>query len=167
TVLMGWQQAAFTEWAMDERGLWSSVLRGEAPQFLRWTLAAGAVFTALGLAGVFRKTPRLTWAALAAGSAFLFLIVAWGRVDSLISDDSWALIGLISALVLLAAVWLRREQISGESDNLAAGILATGGAGLLLFAEDRLLDGVWLTIGMAALAAAYAFSTKTNAVKLL
>ena len=67
-VLIGWQQAAFTEWAMDERGLWSSVLRGEAPQFLRWTLAAGAVFTALGLAGVFKKIPPLTWAALAAGA---------------------------------------------------------------------------------------------------
>lgn len=166
-VLMGWQQAAFTEWAMDERGLWSSVLRGEAPQFLRWTLATGAAFTALGLAGVFKKIPPLTWAAMAAGSALLFLIVAWGRVDSLLSNNVWALIGLFAAVVLLTTVWLRREQISGANDNLAAGILSAGGAGLLLFAEDRLLDGVWLTIGMAALAAAYAFSTRTLAVKLL
>ncbi len=166
-VLMGWQQAAFTEWAMDERGLWSSVLRGEAPQFLRWTLATGAAFTALGLAGVFRKIPPLTWAALAAGSSVLFLIIAWGRVDSLLSDTVWALIGVLAALVLLAGVWLRREQISGANDNLAAGILAVGGAGLLLFAEDRMLNGVWLTIGIAALAAAYAFSTRGLAVKLL
>ena len=166
-VLMGWQQAAFTEWAMDERGLWSSVLRGEAPQFLRWTLAAGAAFTALGLAGVFKKIPPLTWAALAVGSALLFLIVAWGRVDSLLSDNVWALIGLFAAGVLLAAVWLRREQISGGNDNLAAGILSVGSAGLLLFTEDRMLDGVWLTLGMSALAAAYAFSTRALAVKLL
>ena len=166
-VLMGWQQAAFTEWAMDERGLWSSVLRGEAPQFLRWTLATGAAFTALGLAGVFKKIPPLTWAALTAGSAVLFLIVAWGRVDGLLSNNVWALVGLFAAVVLLAAVWLRREQISGENDNLAAGILSVGGAGLLLFAEDRMLDGVWLTIGIAVLAAAYAFSTRILAVKLL
>ena len=166
-VLMGWQQAAFTEWAMDERGLWSSVLRGEAPQFLRWTLATGAAFTALGLAGVFKKVPPLTWAALAAGSALLFLIVAWGRVDGLLSDNIWALIGVFAAAVLLAVVWLRRELISGANDNLAAGILSVGGATLLLFAEDRMLDGVWLTIGMAVLAAAYAFSTRILAVKLL
>ena len=166
-VLMGWQQAAFTEWAMDERGIWSSVLRDEAPQFLRWMLATGAVFTALGLAGVFKKIPPLTWAALAAGSAVLFLIVAWGRVDSLLSDNLWALIGLFAAVVLLAVVWLRREQVAGGNDNLAAGILSVGGAGLLLFAEDRMLNGVWLTIGIAALAAAYAFSTRTLAVKLL
>ncbi len=166
-VLMGWQQAAFTEWAMDELGLWSSVLRGEAPQFLRWTLATGAAFTALGLAGVFKKVPPLTWAALAAGSAVLFLIVAWGRVDSLLSDNVWTLIGLCAAIVLLAVVWLRREQVAGANDNLAAGILSVGGAGLLLFAEDRMLDGVWLTIGIAVLAAAYAFSTRILAVKLL
>lgn len=166
-VLMGWQQAAFTEWAMDERGLWSSVLRGEAPQFLRWTLAISTAFTALGLAGVFKKIPPLIWAALASGSALLFLIVAWGRVDSLLSDSAWALIGLIAALVLLAAVWLRRDQVGNTNDNLAAGILSAGGAGLLLFAEDRMLNGVWLTIGMAVLAAAYAFSTRSLAVKLL
>jgi uncharacterized membrane protein len=166
-VLMGWQQAAFTEWAMDERGLWSSVLRGEAPQFLRWVLATGAAFTALGLAGVFKKIPPLTWATLAAGSAMSFLIVAWGRVDGLLSDNVWALIGVFAALVLLAGVWLRREQVASANDNLAAGILAVGGAGHLLFSEDRMLEGVWLTIGIAALAAAYAFSTRSLAVKLL
>ncbi len=113
-VLMGWQQAAFTEWAMDERGLWSSVLRGEAPQYLRWMLATGAAFTALGLAGVFRKTPPLTWAALAAGSAVLFLIVAWGRVDGLLSDNVWSLIGVFAAVILLdrclASSWTSRRR---------------------------------------------------------
>jgi uncharacterized membrane protein len=166
-VLMGWQEAAFTEWAMDERGLWSSILGGEALPFLRWMLGAGVAFTALGLAGVFKKTPPVTWGTLAAGAAVLFLTGAWGRVDGLLSDSVWALIGLFAAVVLLAVVWLRRGQVSGVNDNLAAGILSVGGAGLLLFAEDRMLDGVWLTIAMAVLAAAYAFSTRNLAIKLL
>jgi uncharacterized membrane protein len=116
---------------------------------------------------VLKKSPPVTWAILAAGSALLFVVGVWGRVDSLLSDNIWALIGLFAAIVLLATVWLRREQISGANDNLAAGILSASGAGLFLFAEDRMLDGVGLTIAMAALAAAYAFSTKTIAVKLL
>ncbi len=76
-----------------------------------------------------------------------------------------------------SAHWLRpsclRQSGSGagksraNDDNLTAGILAIGSAGLLLFAEDRMLNGVWLTIGMAVLAAAYAFSTRALAVKLL
>ncbi|CAN0431470.1 unnamed protein product, partial [Phaeothamnion confervicola] len=76
-VLMVWQQAAFNEWAMDESGLWSSILGGDAQPYLRWMLAAGAAFTALGLAGVFRKSPPITWGILAAGSALLFLFGAW------------------------------------------------------------------------------------------
>lgn len=166
-VLMGWQQVAFTEWAMDENGIWSSILLGQAPQYLRWMLGAGAAFTALGLAGVFRKTPPLTWAVLASGAALLFLMGAWGRVDGLLSDNVWALIGVLAAAALLASVWLRRGKFADEKDNLASGILAVGSAGLLLFAEDRMFDGVWLTIAMAALAAAYAFSTRALAVKLL
>ena len=166
-VLMVWEQAAFNEWAMDESGLWSSVLRGEAPQYLRWMLAAGTAFTALGLAGVFRKAPPVTWGILAAGSALLFLFGAWGRVDGLLSQTTWALLGALAAAVLLASVWLRGGKIAASDDNLTAGILAIGSTGLLLFAEDRMLDGVWLTIGMAVLAAAYAFSTRTLVVKLL
>ena len=166
-VLMVWERAAFTEWAMDESGLWSSILGGDAQPFLRWMLAAGAAFTALGLAGVFRKIPPLTWGFLAAGSAVLYLLGAWSRVDGLLSDSTWALLGAFAAAVLFAAVWLRRGKITASDDNLAAGILAIGSAGLLLFAADRLLNGVWLTMAMAALAAAYAFSTRTLAVKLL
>ncbi|MDP1699850.1 MAG: DUF2339 domain-containing protein [Aestuariivirga sp.] len=166
-VLMVWERAAFNEWAMDESGLWSSVLRGEAPQYLRSMLAAGAAFTALGFAGVFRKSPPITWGLLAAGSALLYLFSAWGRVDGLLSDATWALLGALAAAVLLAAVWLRRGQITANDDNFTAGILAIGSAGLLLFAGDRMLNGVWLTIGMAVLAAAYAFSAKTLAVNLL
>jgi uncharacterized membrane protein len=130
-------------------------------------LAAGTAFTALGLAGVFKKSPPMTWGILAAGSALLFLFGAWGRVDGLLSDTSWALLGALAAAVLLAAVWLRRGKITANEDNFTAGILAIGSAGLLLFAEDRMLNGVWLTISMAVLASAYAFSTRTLAVKLL
>ena len=166
-VLMVWQQAAFTEWAMDERGLWSSVLGGDALPFLRWMLAVGTAFACLGLGGFFKKTPPVTWSILAAGAALLFVAGAWGRVDGLLSDSTWAVIGLAAAAALLVAVWLRRGQISEAASNLAAGILATGAAGLLLFSEDRMLDGMWLTIGMAGLAAAYAFSTRSLAVKLL
>ena len=164
---MVWERAAFNEWAMDESGLWSSILGGDAQPYLRWMLAAGAAFTALGLAGVFRKSPPITWGILAAGSAVLFLFGAWGRVDGLLSGTTWALLGALAAAVLLAAVWLRRGKITASDDNFTAGILAIGSAGLLLFAEDRMLNGVWLTIGMAVLAAAYAFSTRTLAVKLL
>jgi uncharacterized membrane protein len=166
-VLVVWQQAAFTAWAMDERGLWSSVLGGEAQPFLRWMLAAGAAFAALGLAGVFRKKPPVVWSVLAAGSSVLFLMGAWGRVDGLLADTTWALLAALAATILLAAVWSRRESNSVPGDNLAAGILSIGSAGLLLFAEDRMLDSVWLTIGIAVLASAYAFSTRLLTVKLL
>lgn len=166
-VLMVWEQAAFNEWAMDESGLWSSILGGDAQPYLRWMLAAGAAFTALGLAGVFRKSPPVTWGILAAGSAVLYLTGAWGRVDGLLSPTTWALLGAVAAAVLLAAVWLKRGKITPRDDNFTAGILAIGSACLLLFAEDRMLNGVWFTIGMAVLAAAYAFSTRTLAVKLL
>jgi uncharacterized membrane protein len=166
-VLMVWERAAFNEWAMDESGLWSSILGGDAQPYLRWMLAAGAVFTAVGLTGVFKKSPPISWGILAAGSALLYLLGAWGRVDGLLSDTTWALLGAMAAAVLLAAVWLRDGKIATNDDNFTAGILAIGSAGLLLFAEDRMLDGVWLTIGMAVLAAAYAFSTRTLAAKLL
>jgi uncharacterized membrane protein len=97
----------------------------------------------------------------------LFVISAWSRVDSLLSENTWALIATLAAAVLLATVWLRRSHNAESDHNFTAGILAIGGAGLLLFAEDRLFDGVWLTIAMAVLAAAYAFSTKVIQVRLL
>lgn len=166
-VLIVWERAAFNAWAMNESGLWSSMLGGDAQSYLRWMLAAGAAFTALGLAGVVRKSPPVTWGILAVGSAMMYLVGAWGRVDGLLSDTMWAFFGALAAAALLAAVWLRRGKITANDDNFTAGILAIGGAGLLLFSEDRMLNGVWLTIGMAVLAAAYAFSTRTLAVKLL
>lgn len=161
-VLMAWQNAAFIEWAMDERGMWTSLLGGEAPQFLNWMLFAGTAFTALGIAGVVRKVPSLSWAALASGASALFIFGAWARVEGLLSDNIWAAFGIAAAVALAATVWMRREH-----DNLSNGLLAAGSAVLLLFAEDRLFDGVWFTIVIALTAAAYAFATRPLPVKLL
>ena len=94
------------------------------PPFLRWMLATGAAFTALGLAGVFRKTPPLTWAVLAAGSAALFLFGAWGRVDGLLSDSVWALIGCSRRLSCSPLFGFVGNKSQAANDNLAAGILA-------------------------------------------
>ena len=114
------------------------------------------------------KSPPLTWGILAAGSAVLYLIGRMGQGGWPAFRYVWALIGAVgSRLSCWRLSGFVAEQITSANDNLTAGIFAVGGAGLLLFAEDRMLDGVWLTIGMAVLAAAYAFSTRTLAVKLL
>ncbi len=161
-VLMGWENASFIDWAMDERGMWVSLLGGEAPQFLNWMLFAGLAFTALGIAGVFKKTPSVTWAALVAGAAVLFIFGAWAKVEGLLPDNMWALFGSAAAAVLAATVWLRREH-----DNVSNGLLSAGAAALLLFAEDRMLEGVWLTLAIAILATVYACSTRLLPVRLL
>jgi uncharacterized membrane protein len=166
-VLMAWWQASFIEWAMDERGFWTSLLGGQAPPFLNWMLAAGTAFTALGLIGVLKKEPPVTWAILASAAAILFLCGAWARVDGLLGDHIWALLAAIPAAALLGTVWSLRSQLADDNSNLASGILCIGAAGLLLFTEDRMLNGVWLTIAIAALATAYAFSTHALAIRLL
>ena len=166
-VLMGWERASFIEWAMDERGFWTSMLGGDAVAYLRWMLRACVGFTAIGLVGVFMKRPPVAWAALAAGSALLFITGAWARVDSLISDRAWAFAGVGAAIVLLVVIWVRRNQLREHEDNLASGILAVGAAGLLVFTADRMLDGVWLTIAMAAIAAVYAYATRLLDVRLM
>ena len=117
----------------------------------------------LGLADVSRKSPPITWGILAGGSAVLGIRLVHGAGSkACCPGTTWALLGAVAAAALLAAVWFRRGKIAASDANLTAGILAIGSAGLLLFAEDRLLNGVWLTIGMAALAAAYAFSTRSS-----
>jgi uncharacterized membrane protein len=73
----------------------------------------------------------------------------------------------IAAVVLLEATWVRRGQIADDNSNLASGILCIGAAALLVFTEDRLLNGVWLTIAIAALATAYAYLACRLPVKLL
>jgi uncharacterized membrane protein len=166
-VLMGWREAAFHEWVMEESGLWTTVLLGEAPQFMNWMLGAGLAFTALGIIGYVRRHTPLTWASIAAGSALLFVTGAWARVDGLMTFQAWAMLAAGAALVLLAAVWLRRSYMTQPSDNLAAGILCAGSALLALFAADRLFDHIWLTLACAALALGYACLARPLAVKML
>lgn len=166
-VLMAWREAAFHEFAMDESGMWTSLLGGDAPQFLRWMLAAAFAFTLAGVAGLRLKAAPVIWSALAAGSALCFVVGAWGRVDALHSAMAWAAPGAGYALALIVAGWSMRARLAEMPVDLACGILAAGAAALLLFTLDRLFDGVWLTIAIAALAAAYAYGTNMIAVRLL
>ena len=152
-VLAGWQQASLVTLAMDEQGFWSSVPGPHATSYLRWMLAAAAAFTALGAAGMLRRIFTLPWALLAAGSGLAGLFLAWARVDTLLSQNVWALMGIAVAALLVGLHWKRQ----GDVDDLSSGILAAGAAGLALFAADRLLDGVWYTIAIAALAAVFAW----------
>jgi uncharacterized membrane protein len=155
--LMVWPEVAFHEWAMDERGLWSTVLGAEASRFLRWMLGAGAALTLAGLAAMRLRPARSLWALLAAAAPALFLAGAWGRVDSLMSDHLWALLAAGAAALLLAAAWVHRPE---EEANLPAGILAAGAAVALVFAIDRLADNIWMTLAVAVLAAAYGFGAR-------
>jgi uncharacterized membrane protein len=154
-VLMAWPDVGFHEWAFDERGFWVTVPGLiEPPRFRTVLLLACAVFTVVGLAGVFLKTEKRPWAALAAGSAFLFLFGAWARADFTLSATVWTVIA-----VALAAALLVSADLAKESSTRSAEILAAGAAALLVFALDRMLDGVWLTIAIAVLATAYAYAT--------
>ncbi|MBK8771556.1 MAG: DUF2339 domain-containing protein [Rhizobiales bacterium] len=155
-LLMAWPEVGFYEWAMDERGFWSTVPGLiEPPRFRTAVFVALAAFTAIGLAGVFRRAERLPWAALASGAAVFFLFGAWSKADFVQSNISWAVIGLVLA-ALLAAATDRIWQVAGR----AADVTAAGTVLLALFAIDRLADGVWQTLLTAALAGALAFATR-------
>lgn len=156
--MIGWDGVAFHVWAMDENGLWSSVPGPEVSRYFRWTLFTGTALTIAGLAGLKAKRGHWLWALMASGSALLFIAAAWGRADSQMAEGAWAVIAAISAAVLLAAAKLLTAEQNGDG-NLAGGILAAGAALLLTFAADRLFDGVWLTLALAVLAAAYAWGS--------
>lgn len=158
-VLLAWPEVGFYTWAMDERGLWSTVPGlVEPPRFRNAMMVALLAFTAIGLAGIFRRAERLPWAALAAGSAVLFLFGAWSKADFVQSNASWAVIGLVLAVPLAAAADRIWRDAGRASDVLAAGAIL-----LTLFAIDRLFDGVWQTLLTAALAAKLAFATRRMA----
>ena len=164
-VLMIWNEVAFHDWAMDESGLWSTVLGTEASRFLDWMLGAGLAFALAGLAATKLKPAKTPWALLAAAAAFLFVWGAWARVDVLLSQNMWAVMGAGFAAALLAVALNNRA--SEDDGNLPSGLLAIGSAALLVFALDRLLDNVWLTLAIAALAAAYGFATRFLRAKLM
>ena len=155
-VLGSWREAAFHAWTLDEQGAWSwsSSIGPEAQRYLNWMLGAGAAFTLAGVAGVLRRPEARIWGGLAAGAAVLFPWGAWARVDFMLSGGTWALLAAATALLLLLATlrWSRRPS----ADGLGAGLLGLGAAALLVFALDRLLDGVWFTLAIATLALAFA-----------
>ena len=152
-----WPEVSLQSWAMDELGTWSTVPGQVEPTLFRNWMALGLVgFAGLGAAGFMRKKPPQIWAGIAAGSAFLFLLVLWGRLDFVFSEMGWAALAVVLAGALGALIYLRRGGL-GETDHYAASsILVAGVALLLLFAADRLFDGVWFTLAIAALALLFA-----------
>jgi len=147
-----WPAAAFHAPAMDEYGVWtwSNSFGPDSYRFLNWMLASGAAFALIGSAGVLKRPARLSWGVMGGGAAFLFVAGAWARVDFLLSHRVWAVLAGAFALGLLYVVWLWSRRLSG--DDRGAGLLAAGAAALLVFALDRVFDGVWLTIAIASLA---------------
>lgn len=155
-VLGSWQEAAFHAVTLDENGVysWSNSSGPEAQRFLRWMLGAGAAFTFFGAAGVVLRPAKRAWGALGGGAGFLFVWAAWARADFLLPEQTWAAVasGIALFLLLVTALWGRRQ----EGDGTGAGLLAAGAAALLAMALDRLLEGVWLTLGLAGLAFVFA-----------
>ena len=160
-VLMAWRDVGFHDWAFDERGFWTTVPGLiEPPRFRNVMLVALAAFTGAGILGVLRKEESRPWAMLAAGSSVLFLIGAWGRADFTLSWQVWALIAVGLFAVQKLAVWRLLPKQQEDTAGLSIEALIGGGVLLLLFALDRALDGVWLTLGVAALATATAYATR-------
>lgn len=155
-VLMAWPDVGFHDWAMDERGLWSTVPGlVEPPRFRNAMFFALGAFAFIGLSGTLRRAERLPWAGLGSGAAVLFLFGAWARADFVQADGQWAALGIVLAVVLAAVA----DRIWRTAD-LAATILLAGATLLLLFAIDRLLDGVGQTLTIAVLATAIAIATR-------
>jgi uncharacterized membrane protein len=154
--LGSWREAAFHAVTLDENGLWSwsSSFGPESSRFLHWMLGSAAAFTLAGTAGVLMRSRKRSWGALGGGAAFLFIFGAWARADFLLTPQNWAMTAAGFALFLLLAtlLWSRRQQ----GDGTGAGLLAAGAAALLVMALDRMLDGLWLTLSIAALAFALA-----------
>ena len=173
-VLMLWKDVGFHEWAMDERGFWSTVPGLiQPPRFCNAMFLALFAFGAVGAYGVMRKAEPRPWAALVAGAAFLFLFGAWARADFTQPDTLWAVLGAGLSAALAGLAFLHRKSLDSLAENLtenlteklawrdAVTVLLGGAALLALFALDRLLNGVWLTLAIAVLATSYAFATRT------
>jgi uncharacterized membrane protein len=151
--LMAWPDVGFHEWAMDERGVWSTIPGKLEPfRFRNAMFLALITFTAVGLAGVFRRTEKRPWAALAAASAVVYLFGTWARADSVQPTLQW----IISAALLVGVLTFVADRVKGR----VAEILLVGTALLALFAIDRASDGVWQTLATAGLAATFALATR-------
>jgi uncharacterized membrane protein len=164
-VLMSWPEVGFHEWAFDERGFWVTVPGLiQPPAFRNAMFIALLAFTALGLFGLLRKSEKRPWAALAAGSAFVFLFGAWGRAEFTLSETTWAITAVALTAALAWGINTIRNTIAEKPHAQSVEILTIGIALLLLFAADRLLDGIWLTIAVAVIAATIAYATRIIAL---
>lgn len=169
TTLASWNEAAFHAMTLDESGIWtwSNAIGPQTESYLRWMLGCAAVFTIAGIAGVLLRPAPRSWGALGGAAAFLFIWGAWARTDFLLSDLTWALLAAAAALVLLIGTAAANPKAQDPDVNLGAGLLSAGAAALSVLALDRLLDGVWLTIALSALALAFAALTLVLKPRLL
>ncbi|MGH6907511.1 MAG: DUF2339 domain-containing protein, partial [Aestuariivirga sp.] len=155
-VLMLWNEVAIHDFAMDERGLWSSVPGPQAQRFLNYMLGCAIFFTLAGCFGVLTQKHPRNWGIAGAISATLFVTGAWARVNDLLDDNTWALMAAIFAALLLAAIWTGRGKDREPQTDLAYGMLSIGAGLLLLFSADRLFSNICLTLAIAGLALAFA-----------
>ncbi|MEO6608269.1 MAG: DUF2339 domain-containing protein, partial [Aestuariivirga sp.] len=156
-----WPEVSLQTAAMDENGLWSTVPGLVAPGVFRNWMALGLLgFGGLGALGYLRKDPPHIWAAISAGSTFLFLFGMWARVDFLYGNMTWAVIAVVLTAALGALVQLRRGRIGETNFYIAMSILTGGAALLLLFAADRLSHGMWLTLSLGVLALGFAYVSR-------
>jgi uncharacterized membrane protein len=161
-VFMAWPNVSTFVPAFDERGFWTLVPQLIEPKrFVRWMLAAGVGFTALGLAGVLRKTAIRYWDILLAGSAVLFVFGAWAKADFALTETIWALSGAAGLAATAFAAWTMRQRNEEKNAAEATWILLIASALLALFTADRLFDNVWYTLAIAGIAAAFAVASKT------
>jgi uncharacterized membrane protein len=160
-VFMGWPGVGFHEAAFDERGFWVTVPGlVEPPRFVMWMAIAGGAFTALGFWGALKRERPIVWAMLAAFSAFAFLFGAWARAEFVMPDAPWIVIAAGLALAMLALAWLRKDDAADIWNFAASDAALVSSALLALFMADRMFDGVWLTLAIAAIAAAYAYGSR-------
>jgi uncharacterized membrane protein len=160
-ILMVWPDVGFHDVAMDERGFWSTVPGLVQPPRFVWAMVIALLANCgVGLAGLTIKFEPRPWAGLAAGAALIFLFGAWARADFVASDNTWAIGGAALAAVLLAAAWRCKDKVSEMAMAVSIEALLASAALLILFALDRLFDGVWFTIAIAFEAAAFAWMTR-------
>ncbi len=157
-VLMAWPEAAFHALTTDEFGMWSwsNSFGPETARFQNWMLISGVFFTLTGIAGVILRPAARSWGATGGAAAFLFVWGAWARTDFLLSSTTWTLLAAVFAGALLGGAILAKRRSEDPEVDLGAGLLAVGAAALVVFGLDRMLDGVWFTIGIAAAALAFA-----------
>lgn len=167
--LMSWREAAFHAVTMDEHGIytWSNAFTPETRSFLRWMLFSGAACALTGVAGVLLRPAARSWGLLGGLMGFLFVAGAWGRTDVLMTESTWAVIGAVIALGLLAGTYVANSRADDAAANRGAGLLAAGAAALLVFALDRVLDRIWLTTSIAGLAFVYAVASNVLRPKLM